>query len=303
MAEVPTLIMPEWNSELSPVCDQTNHESLDHYLDGISHLPPAPTLMIKLIELFQRNDGDMDAVVTLIQRDPALATELIRRCNNLFLGDQAPTVEISEAVFQLGFYDVYRITIALFGAKMLASKNDMPDFPFDALRQHSSISAIAAGALAREVGGAEGIAFTAGLLHDVGKLVLGAAEGKKYVTLMRACQSNGTAPSLAEKEMFGFNHSEIGARLLKRWGVPDEVNLPVRWHHCEADSTHFDSSVFMVSLASHLANKLELPVEDFCNLAEVKSRMKTLGLDANQINRWRAVVLSELEGLPEQGAI
>src|ERR1700722_18690582 len=140
-----------------------NTTVLDAYLDRIKHLPPTPTLMIQLIELFRQPDADADEIVTLLRRDPALSVEVLRRCNSSYYGNETPVMDINEAVFRMGFYEVYQITVSLFGMKALTPKEAVPGFPVEALRRHSSLSAIAAGALAMDVGESEGIAFTAGL--------------------------------------------------------------------------------------------------------------------------------------------
>src|SRR5580698_657224 len=64
----------------------TPKEELDAYLNNIEHLPPAPTLMVQLIELFRKPDADVDEIVVLLKRDPALSLEVLRRCNNAFFG-------------------------------------------------------------------------------------------------------------------------------------------------------------------------------------------------------------------------
>jgi HD-like signal output (HDOD) protein len=82
------------------------------------------------------------------------------------------------------------------------------------LRRHSSIAAIAAGALAREIGVAEGVAFTTALLHDLGKLALAIAEPAKYVALLHRCKLTGDSISKLEQQTFGFTHSDLGWRLM-----------------------------------------------------------------------------------------
>ncbi len=194
-----------------------NEKELDAYLDRVRHLPPAPTLMIELIKLFCRSDADLGQIVDLLRQDPALTIEVLRRGG--YSGMESPIMDMSEAVFRLGFNEVYQVDCSsAWGAMNVRRK--CPISRSEALRIHSGISAVAAGTLALDVGESEGIAFTAGLLHDVGKLVLALAERDKYMAVMEECRIKGIPLSAGEKSQFGFSHIEVGARLLNRWGVP-----------------------------------------------------------------------------------
>ena len=255
--------------------------------------------MIKLIELFRRADSDVDDVVKLMRRDPALAAEVLRRCNLSIISDEEPVTDINDALFRLGFYEVYRLTVSLFGLRALTPKENLNDFPAEALRRHSSITAIAAGFLAREAGESEGIAFTVGLLHDVGKVVLAAAEGPKYSALLRACGESGALLNAAEKTLFGFNHGEIGARLLTRWGVPGEISVPVSGHHHAEWSGGFERLVGIVHLANLLAHELQRNVAaKFHRLPAVQETMHKLGLEPDQIFVVRHQVRKSVAQLP-----
>jgi len=138
-------------SAASDLC-LTDGDALDVYLDGIKNLPPTPVLMVKLLALFRQSDCDIDEVVRLMRRDPALAAEVLRLCNNTIFSDEAPLTDIHEAVSRLGFYEVYRLCVALFGMEALSVQGNMGNFPVESLRRHSGITALAAGAIAHALG-------------------------------------------------------------------------------------------------------------------------------------------------------
>jgi putative nucleotidyltransferase with HDIG domain len=232
-------------------------QAIDAYLDGIKHLPPPPTVMIQLINLFRRQDADLDEIVGLLRRDAALAAEILRRCNNSFMTDEEAASDINDAVFRLGFYEIYQVTVTLFSLRMLHIEKEAPRFPAEQLRRHSTITGIASGELALALKMSEGIAFTAGLLHDIGKLALALAEGASYGNMIRDCEQAGTSLAEAEKSRFGFNHTELGGRLLQRWGVPEEVVLPALGHNDPAQPGEMQDYVAITNLASRLANRIE----------------------------------------------
>ncbi len=282
-----------------PKPTRVDSQILDTYIEGIKHLPATPTLMIQLIDLFRQPDTDADEIVALLRRDPALSVEVLRRCNSAYFAQDAPVMDINEAVFRMGFYEVYQMTVSLYGMRVLTPKENVPGFSAEALQRHSNIAAIASGALALEAGEAEGIAFTAGLLHDVGKLVLALGERDKYVAVIEKCRSSGASLSETEKVVFGFNHDEVGARLLQRWGVPVEVVMPALGHNNLRPSGEWDRFVAITNMGSRMANFIELEKAPtpFVQLPGVKPLMDFLKLKDGQMAEWEQSVRAKVAQL------
>jgi putative nucleotidyltransferase with HDIG domain len=206
-------------------------DKLDNYIARVENLPATPAVLVKLIGLFQQPDPDVDQIVELMSRDPSLTAEVLRHCNSAYLGGDEHIVDVFDAIMRLGFYTVYQSAVGKLGMQALSSSQRTFGMDVAALWQHSAATAATAGAIARRVEGSEGLAFTAGLLHDVGKIVLASAEGARYVTLANEFADNGSLLEEKETEMFGFAHGEVGARLLDLWGLPEEISVPVRHHH------------------------------------------------------------------------
>ncbi len=273
-------------------------DTLDQYLDAINHLPPTPTLMLKLIELFRRPDRDVDEIVALLEQDPSLTMEVLRRCNSSFFGNETPVTDINEAVFRLGFYEVYRLTVALFGLQAMSTAKIAHSIQVEKLWRHSAITAIIGGVMARDLGESEGIVFTAGLLHDVGKIVLASAEGSAYGELLQTHGDFGSALSNAERAAFGFNHSEVGARLLSRWSVPEQVFVPVLCHHEAAWSGPFERPAAIVSLANLMGHCLDNTApEKPCELPEAVHAMELLKLKHEDMPRLEQLSRSDIKRL------
>lgn len=276
-----------------------DHRRLQHYLDGVKTLPPTPALMIKLIDLFRRPDRDADEIVALIQRDPALAAEVLRRCKKSFFGTGTPVADIHEAVFRLGFYEVYRITIGLFGIRAQALKNNPCNFPVEAWREHSHLTGIAAGLVAREVAEPEGMVFITGLLHDIGKIILAGAEGPQYASMVAAHGSHGDALAQAETAVFGFNHGHIGSLLLSRWGIADQVTVPVWEHHCLTWSGTHGKIAAILQLTDLLAHHIQDSTSGvFSEQSEVRPVIEFLKLDIEQTTTLEVMVRTQLKQMP-----
>jgi putative nucleotidyltransferase with HDIG domain len=273
-------------------------DSLDQYLAGMRNLPPTPVLLVQLIGLFQKPDRDLDDIVVLTRRDPVLATEVLRQCNATFFGIGAKVSDINEALFRLGFHEVYRLTVLLFGRQMLRANSVSPRIPMEAFRRHSSITAIASGAIAGLVGEPEGLAFTAGLLHDIGKVVLAISEGDRYAEMIRLHGPSGEALCHSEKETFGFDHTEIGARLLNRWELPESISAPALFHH-HGDSGEFGRSVAIVRLANLLAHHLDDPdPTSWCETSEAYFAAEPLNLVLDDLLNVAKAVDSQIKLLP-----
>jgi putative nucleotidyltransferase with HDIG domain len=274
--------------------------TLDAYIESIEHLPPTPTLMVKLIELFRQPGADVDEIVTLLRQDPALSVEVLRRCNSAYFAQDNPVMDINEAVFRMGFHEVYQMTVALSGTRALTPGEKVPGFSAEALQRHSNITAIAAGALALDADESEGIAFTAGLLHDVGKLVLALGERERYVAVLEECRDSGASLSETEKMIFGFNHDEIGARLLQRWGVPVEVVMPALGHNDPQPKGDWHKFVALTNMGSRMANFIEKEkaTGPFVQLPGVKPLTDFLKLKNNQVTEWEQAVRTKVKQMP-----
>ena len=273
-------------------------DKLDQYLDTVKHLPPTPTLMLKLIGLFRQPEWNVDEIVPLLRQDPSLTVEVLRLCNSPFFGYESPVTDISEAVFRLGFYELYRITMALSGLKTMSAARGARGIQVESLWRHSAITAIVGGALARDLGESEGIVFTAGLLHDVGRIVLASAEGDSYPDLLKQHGRFGNALSNAERAAYGFNHGEVGARLLNRWNVPMEVAVPVLCHHEEMWLGPFERTAAIVNLANQMAHCIEdTEPEKPCELPEAIPAMELLKLAPADMPRLEQLARSDIKRL------
>jgi len=272
---------------------------LDHFLSKLKHLPPTPTLMVKLIGLFQGGEHDADDIMALIRSDPALVAQLLRCCNNTFFGDVPHVIDIHEAVFRLGFYEIYRITMKLFGDRALTTRHAPPNFPGELLRKHSVITAMAAGAIARQIGISEGLAFTAGVLHDIGKVVLAVADGPQYMSLLEEHGCHGTSLCQAEQAVFQFDHCQLGSRLLDKWEVPRQISIPVREHHSLDWSGPDGKMAATLHLADIIAHHILAETSvDWAEVPEANPPMEFLELNPEQVALVETLVAVAYKQLP-----
>ncbi|HEX4121238.1 MAG TPA: HDOD domain-containing protein, partial [Verrucomicrobiae bacterium] len=236
-------------------------DALDQYIDAIDHLPPSPTVVVKLIALFRQVDPEVDEIVSIMSLDPSVTAEVLRRCNSATYAGGEHVVDVFEAIMRVGFYEVYQTAVAWFGQQAISQASRSSGLDPDSLWRHSAITAVAAGQVAQKLGEPAWAGFTAGLLHDIGKIALASAEGPKYAALTAEVGTFGPALEHGEKASFRFGHSEVGARLLHRWGVPQEIAAPVFFHHVSDWPQEYARHCAAVNLANGIAHGVGRGVE------------------------------------------
>ena len=206
---------------------------LDRYLDKVEHLPPAPTVAIQLLSLFSDPARDIDRIVKLIAHDPSLTAETLKRCNRGYLSGTEPARDMFEAVSRLGLYEIYSIVLGLTASRTMKQVRAKYSWDANRLWRHAVVTAVISSTLAKRVEVVAATAFTAGLLHDIGKLILVSMEGVVYADLVRTGGSFGPPLAAAERSHLGFTHAALGGRLLARWGLPEvgqrQTNRVTSW--------------------------------------------------------------------------
>lgn len=201
------------------------------YLRNLRHLPPAPRVVPELLRLLNQPDVDSSKVVNMISYDPSLTANVLRISNSAYFAAALPTANVQEAVTRLGFQQVYKLVAIATGAQLLGPPQQGYGLEPGDLWKHSVASAVAAQIVARKVGDDENLAFTAALLHDIGKTVLCQSLNGDYVRLIRETESSGNSLLDIETKIFGINHAEVGGQLLQHWKFPSNIVAAVWFHH------------------------------------------------------------------------
>jgi len=191
----------------------------------ITDLPPFPAVAIRALQLVSRSDTRLNDLHSLICSDPAFATEILRLANSPLYGIRVEIKSTLQATMLLGFE---RVKGLAFTIGIRAFLGNAVNFP--ALRtcwRHSLACAMIAEEIVA-VGIEKGAAYTAGLIHDIGRLALAAARPPEY-SLIAAADCG--EPRQRELETFGMDHCQAGAFLIKAWHLPEEFVDIVSRHH------------------------------------------------------------------------
>lgn len=233
----------------------TNRITLAEVVTRAGALPSAPSLLPKLMTLLADPDSASDQVESLIKMDSGLATGTLRLANSAYFNNSVPCDSLSDAIVRLGFREIYRLATTKIASGWLNNEVNGYGWEPGDLYRHSLTVAVAADLLAKHTGAVESeIAYTGGLLHDVGKLALAFVCSDQFDKVRQYQVHEGCAWRVAENRIFGFDHTDVACRLLEGWSFPETLVQIVRFYPrpALADEEH-RVLVAHVHAAKHIA--------------------------------------------------
>jgi putative nucleotidyltransferase with HDIG domain len=218
----------------------------------IAAFPAMSGVALDLLALAGSPVVTVQQIEGLLKRDPGLTANLLKLANSAYFGLPSKVGSVHQAVMLLGLKRLAQMVVAACTSAMLGSGVPGYELPEGELWRHSLAVSVAARGLARELklDAADEI-FTAGLLHDVGKLILGQFVKEAYPLIEREV-ALGLTFERAEERVLGVDHAAIGAQILCKWSLPENIVQAVRWHHAPEASERTDTMLDVV----HVANML-----------------------------------------------
>ncbi len=231
-------------------------KKLRKVINRIDALPALPSTYTELLRELQNNEPSLTYIASLVERDPGVCATLLKLVNSAFFGLYEHIDTPSRAVMLLGTETLKGL---LLGVHLLAEFRGVSfkNVSFERLWAHSFRTATFARAIAAMESKDKDFidsCHVAGLLHDVGKLVLVREFKSRYLEVLRAVQEEGRLIFEAENELFGVSHAEVGAYLLGVWNLSEQVIFSVYNHHHVATCDSYD---FDCPLCVHVADYLE----------------------------------------------
>lgn len=226
-------------SELSRAIDRAcdlralfSSDAVRAVIAALGGVPPAPGMYHELSALLGRTDGQADKIAAVVEQDAGLSARVLELASSPVFGGGNPLGSVADAVSRLGVEAVVGLALAAH-AFALAGDRPLPGLALAALQHHSLQVARAARAAisARE---AAGDAFIAGLVHEIGKVVIAVALPDAHAAIVqqgRAEEAPGSSSSAAERSVLGTTHAEIGAYLLGLWGLPLPIIHAIAHHN------------------------------------------------------------------------
>jgi putative nucleotidyltransferase with HDIG domain len=192
-------------------------------------LPPFPQVALKVLQLVHSDNVSLVKLCELISADPAFAAEVLTVANSALYSPRYPSGSILQAVTVLGANTLQGMCITV-GVRAYLGKT-MSDPAMRCLWRHNLATALIAEQLASHGIGDKNIAYTAGILHDMGRIALAVVQPKKYAELLNAYRGAPIGLLEAERALFGQDHCETGSQLLRDWKLPQSFEAVVSEHH------------------------------------------------------------------------
>ena len=224
--------------------------TLKEVVSRMDTIPSLPSLYVTLTDALRQSDVTVSKIASIVKQDMGMTTKVLQLVNSAFFALPCHISSPHQAVSLLGIDNIRAVVLSV---HVFSELEGNPDPTLAALWPHSLTTAAFARAITRAEHSPQSVeddAFAAGLLHDVGRLVLASACGAQYTQVLQRLRQEKITLTQAESEAFGCTHAEVGAYLLGLWGLPSSVVQAVAWHHTPGRSA---VSAFCPVIAVHVA--------------------------------------------------
>jgi putative nucleotidyltransferase with HDIG domain len=275
--------------------------TLDRVMEAVDTLPRLPQTTLKLVQVIHNPRSTIRQIVELIRYDQTMTTELLKLCNSAYVGLARKVASLDEAVRFLGTAKVLQLLVTAHSRTMLSKPQDGYGLPAGALWRHSVAVALAAQLVARRNTAPEsGVLFTAGLLHDVGKVLLNEFVSREYAEIAARVQAEQVSFFEAERAALGVTHAEIGAAIAERWGLHADLVRCIRHHHEPGELPEPDMLVDIVHVADGIATTFGVGCGDDGLLYRAdEAAVERCGLESLDIDALGAELVCELRSVEE----
>jgi putative nucleotidyltransferase with HDIG domain len=222
----------------------------------VKAFPGMPATSAKLLKMLKNPESSAAQIESVLKYDPGLTANILKLTNSAYFGIPSKVSSVKQAVVLLGWKRLLQLVMTMCMSTVMKKPVPGYDLPHGELWRHSVAVSVAAELVVKalKIPGADEV-FTAALLHDVGKLVLGGFV-QEDLQQIEAMASKGIAFEVAEFIVLGTDHAQVGARILEKWSFPSDLVNAVNWHHdpetCENHCTFSD--------IVHVANILGLMI-------------------------------------------
>ena len=211
--------------------------SLEEIVRGVNDLPAMPWVVARVVSLTDDPNSSINELNEVICQDQSLTAKVLRLSNSAYYGYSRRIATIVDAIGILGFNAIRNLVLAAHTYNIL--KREVKGYqiaPGDIWR-HSMTCAIAARAIAKRVRyPVPEQAFIAGLLHDIGKVILSVYVAEAYDEISRRVHEGQQPFSVVEQEVLGFTHAAVGGRVAEKWNLPADHVEAIACHHTPLDA-------------------------------------------------------------------
>lgn len=201
---------------------------LHEIVGALKAMPPLPHVALRVLEVVRDPEYSIDVLVGLVRTDPSLTARILKLCNSALYGMHREVSTVSDAVAYLGTRNLVKLVLVSCSSTHFGRTHASPYADPEMLWRHTLAIATASQWLANRCGYAQAdLAFTAGILHNIGKVVL--SQTIDAATFPSA--PAGSSQPAIEEALFGIDHAAAAGVVVDAWGLPRELRRAVRSHH------------------------------------------------------------------------
>jgi putative nucleotidyltransferase with HDIG domain len=218
-------------------------------------LPPFPQVATRVLQLVSKNDSSLHQLSCLISTDQAFSSEVLTIVNSPLYPVHTPVTSILQGIASLGLERVKGLAVTVGVRAYLRCAAGCPSS--QAIWRHSLACAV----LAEECAAASlltdrGTAYTAGIMHDIGRAALAFIEPRRYAAFLEGVAAEPSEVLQKERESFGFDHCEAGRRLAVDWKLPQEFLEIISRHHADQENGGPFNLLAVIRLSCRLADTI-----------------------------------------------
>ncbi|MEM7672809.1 MAG: HDOD domain-containing protein [Verrucomicrobiota bacterium] len=247
-------------------------------------MPPTPQILCKIQSCMQDPNADLQDLVKLIRMDATLAAQIVRLSNSSYYGCAIPSENVMEAVQRLGFREVHRLVGLVASKQLFGAAAPVYRMKAGELWDQSISRAIAMDTYAKIVGVNNDTAYTIGLLHGIGKIIVNKCTLESGLSFYDEDEDAEPITPEFEKRILGFHFAEVGGILLESWKFTQEVILPVKFQIAPQEAPDQRVMTSLLYLANHVMDQWRFGQEiDLSNVPDLEEVLEIAGLKSEQL--------------------
>lgn len=288
-----TLDCDSWNYTIEPVGEEKRIGSLDYRVPDAAEIRratektrPIPQVALKVLHLIEEGRSDMAAIAAEIQQDQVLCARTLQLCNSSLFAPKQKIDALNHALIYIGEDRLLRYVIAAAVSNLFASASQGYSLCMGGLFHHAIGTALTAERIARFTGATPGsTAYTAGLLHDIGKVVLDQYIASAYPLFYRKYNRGQENFTRIEMEVFGTDHTHVGDCLAEMWSFPASLREAIFCHHAPENAAGYPQLAHVVHLADLIMSRFHTGLElERLETRLLETRMNRIGLHKGQFS-------------------
>lgn len=255
------------------------HSEIQKKLDSIKDLPTLPAIAMEINSLLQASETTVETIAESIEKDQSIAAKVLKLINSAFFGVRSKVTNIHDAIVLLGFNSIRNIVLSVSVMKAFSKSDTTEGLNIADFWKHSIAVAMTSKKMSEmsKVSSPED-AFTGGLLHDIGKIIMAQYFREIFLLTVSDCESESIPFSIAEKNhLQGMGHGKMGAFLTDKWKFPQSLTQAIGTHHSAIDNmSELGTIVHCADIIVNIqtVNKTSLDIE------KKKSRMPVFNKEA-----------------------